>query len=228
MGLQTEDIIDVCLCHNFCTPSLTLLCKVLNRLSKVRYLGYPKHIESNLPLKVPVPETITNFIRERTLSYGKVKLVLKHNKYYVESSHPETLQHLLKDKTIRDARVISQAGDANKVATFTTAKAPVKGSLTIPGTKDVERKQEDPSKSTPGASTGANASDGDLFTSVVGVESGMYFSSSQVLKAQLTYILADEIDEDDENVHAFEIDDAKIDVSDCCASSRSLLTLHSF
>ena len=122
-----------------------------------------------------MPETITNFIRERTLSYGKVKLVLKHNKYYVESSHPETLQLLLKDKTIRDARVISQAGDANKVATFTTAKAPVKGNLVIPGTKDVEKKQEDTSKSTPGASAGVNGSDGDLFTSVVGVEGGMYF-----------------------------------------------------
>ena len=161
-----------------------------------------------------MPETITNFIRERTLSYGKVKLVLKHNKYYVESGHPETLQHLLKDKAIRDARVVSQAGDANKVATFTTAKAPVKGSLTIPGTKEVEKKQEDPSKSTPGASTGANGSDGDLFTSVVGVESGMYFSSSEFLQVPLTYVLPDEIDEDDENVHAFEIDDAKIDVSD--------------
>ena len=214
VGLQTEDIIDVCLCHTFCTLSLTLPRKVLNRLSKVRNSGDPKHIEFNLPLKVPVPETITNFIRERTLSYGKVKLVLKHNKYYVESGHPETLQHLLKDKAIRDARVVSQAGDANKVATFTTAKAPVKGSLTIPGTKDVEKKQEDPSKSTPGASAGANGSDGDLFTSVVGVESGMYFSTSEFLQVPLTYVLPDEIDEDDENVHAFEIDDAKIDVSD--------------
>ncbi|KAH9983084.1 DNA helicase [Russula compacta] len=142
--------------------------------------------------KVPVPETITNFIRERTLSYGKVKLVLKHNKYYVESSHPETLQLLLKDKSIRDARVISQTGDANKMTTFTTAKAPIKGGLVIPGTKDVEKKHEDASKSAPSASAGASGPDGDLFTSVVGVES-------------------DEIDEDDENVHAFEIDDAKID-----------------
>jgi DNA excision repair protein ERCC-3 len=108
------------------------------------------------------------------MSYGKVKLVLKHNKYYVESSHPESLQLLLKDKTIRDARVVSQAGDSNKMTTFTTAKAPVKGSLVIPGTKDVEKKQEDPSKSTPGASTGITASDGDLFTSVVGVENGTY------------------------------------------------------
>jgi DNA excision repair protein ERCC-3 len=126
-----------------------------------------------------VPETIINFIRERTLSYGKVKLVLKHNKYYVESSHPETLQHLLKDKTIRDARVVSQASDANKVATFTTAKAPVRGSLVIPGTKEVEKRQEDASKSTPGASAGVSGSDGDLFTSVVGVEGGMCLFSSK-------------------------------------------------
>jgi len=108
-----------------------------------------------------------------------VKLVLKHNKYYVESSHPETLQLLLKDKAIRDARVVSQAGDANKITTFTTTKTPVKGSIVISGTKDVEKKQEDPSKSTPGASAGASGSDGDLFTSVVGVESGTFFSSSE-------------------------------------------------
>lgn len=113
------------------------------------------------------------------MSYGKVKLVLKHNKYYVESSHPESLQLLLKDKTIRDARVVSQAGDTNKMTTFTTAKAPVKGSLVIPGTKDVEKKQEDSSKSTPGASTGITASDGDLFTSVVGVENGTYLFCSE-------------------------------------------------
>ena len=113
------------------------------------------------------------------MSYGKVKLVLKHNKYYVESSHPETLQILLKDKTIRDARVVSQTGDANKITTFTTTKAPVKGSIVIPGTKDVERKQDDPSKAAPGASTGASGTDDDLFTSVVGVESGTYLSISE-------------------------------------------------
>ncbi|KAI0067383.1 DNA repair helicase rad25 [Artomyces pyxidatus] len=148
--------------------------EVLNRLSKV-----------------PVPESIISFIRERTLSYGKVKLVLKHNKYFVESNHPETLQILLKDKTIRDARVVSQANDTNKVATFTTAKAPMKGGLVIPGTKDADKKQDDAAKAS-GASAGTNSADADLFTSVVGVD-------------------ADEIDEDDDNVHAFEIDDAKID-----------------
>ncbi|KAF8348873.1 P-loop containing nucleoside triphosphate hydrolase protein [Amanita rubescens] len=147
--------------------------EVLNRLSKV-----------------PVPDSIVSFIRERTLSYGKVKLVLKHNKYFVESSHPETLQILLKDRVIREARIVSaQTDNSIRGATFTTSKAPVKGTLVIPGTKDAEKKKDE---SANGRVGGAATSDADFFTSVVGVES-------------------DEIDEDDENVHAFEIDDAKID-----------------
>jgi DNA excision repair protein ERCC-3 len=100
-----------------------------------------------------------------------VKLVLKHNKYFVESSHPDTLQLLLKDKTIREARVISQQTDNSiKSATFTTAKAPVKGNLVIPGTKEAEKAKEDANGKN-GARANATA-DADLFTSVVGVEGG--------------------------------------------------------
>lgn len=128
--------------------------------------------------KVPVPDSITNFIRERTLSYGKVKLVLKHNKYYVESSHPETLQTLLKDDVIRSARVHTQAVDNSiKAATFTTGKVPAKGALVIPGTKQGDKKKIDTAS---GASSipGANGTtDTDLFTSVVGVDAGEAFSA---------------------------------------------------
>jgi DNA excision repair protein ERCC-3 len=119
--------------------------------------------------KVPVPECIITFIRERTLSYGKVKLVLKHNKYFVESSHPETLQLLLKDGVIRDARVISQKMDNSiKAATFTTTKAPVKGTpLVIPGTKDYTTTHGK-------AGGGTYPADADWFTSVVGVDGGKF------------------------------------------------------
>ncbi|KAF9003082.1 P-loop containing nucleoside triphosphate hydrolase protein [Cyathus striatus] len=121
-------------------------------------------------IEVPIPESIKSFIRERTLSYGKVKLVLKHNKYFVESSHPETLQLLLKDSLIREARLFSaQVDNSIKASTFTTSKAPVKGNLVIPGTKEMDKKKQE------------------------GLAKG------------------DEIDEDDENVHAFEIHDSKID-----------------
>ncbi|KAG7089806.1 transcription factor TFIIH complex ERCC-3 subunit [Marasmius oreades] len=142
--------------------------EVLNRLSKV-----------------PVPSTIVDYIRSCTLSYGKVKLVLKHNRYFVESSHPETLQLLLKDGVIREARILSaQTDNSIKAATFTTSKAPVKGNLVIPGTKEAEKKND--------VNVNSAQNNENLFTSVVGVEE-------------------DEIDEDDDNVHAFEINDAKID-----------------
>ena len=120
-----------------------------------------------------MPESITEFIRDRTLSYGKVKLVLKHNKYFVESNHPETLQLLLKDKVIREARVVSQQTDNSiKASTFTTVKATLKGSLVIPGTKDVEKKKEDATGTRPGAPIAGPSTGTDLFTSVVGVDAG--------------------------------------------------------
>ncbi|XP_055902158.1 general transcription and DNA repair factor IIH helicase subunit XPB [Eupeodes corollae] len=55
--------------------------------------------------KTSIPEGIVEFIRLCTLSYGKVKLVLKHNKYFIESPHPEILQKLLKDPVIQTCRL---------------------------------------------------------------------------------------------------------------------------
>lgn len=131
-----------------------------------------------------MPESITNFIRERTLSYGKVKLVLKHNKYFVESNHPDTLQLLLKDKVIREARVVSQQTDNSiRAATFTTSKAPAKGNLVIPGTKDAEKKKDEGVASRPPGIPGTASSDTDLFTSIVGMDNGM-FPETLVLPVQ--------------------------------------------
>ncbi|KAI7866418.1 P-loop containing nucleoside triphosphate hydrolase protein [Spinellus fusiger] len=97
--------------------------EVLNRLSKV-----------------PVPDSITQFIRQCTLSYGKVKLVLKHNRYYVESSHPETLQMLLKDGVISAGRILRDENDvivsgvsSSIASTFMINSKPTGKDLAIPG-----------------------------------------------------------------------------------------------
>ncbi|KAJ2500727.1 DNA repair helicase RAD25 [Coemansia sp. RSA 1972] len=58
--------------------------------------------------KVPVPPGVIEFINQCTKSYGKVKVVLKHNKYYVESSYPNILQRLSRDSVIMQARVFPQ------------------------------------------------------------------------------------------------------------------------
>ena len=48
---------------------------------------------------------IEEFIRLCTLSYGKLKLVLKQNRYFVETVHPDVMQTLLKDEVISQCRL---------------------------------------------------------------------------------------------------------------------------
>lgn len=124
--------------------------------------------------KVPVPESIIKFIRDCTMSYGKVKLVLKHNKYFIESTHPEVLQTLLKDDLIRNSRVVAPvdptaSGSAPGTAGILTSKAPKKSDIVIAGTKPADV----------AAANGADATKApadDLFASVVGVQSGKLLS----------------------------------------------------
>lgn len=66
--------------------------------------------------KATIPKGIVTYIEMCTLSYGKVKLVLKHNRYFVESSYPDTLQKLLKDPVIQECRLRKpslEEGDTN-------------------------------------------------------------------------------------------------------------------
>ena len=51
-----------------------------------------------------MPPGIEQFIRSCTETYGKVKLVLKHNQYWVESAFPDVLRKLLRDPVIQESR----------------------------------------------------------------------------------------------------------------------------
>lgn len=67
--------------------------------------------------KTTLPETVVNFISSCTLSYGKVKLVLRHNKYYVESSFPDVIEQLLDDPIISKCRKINE-GEEGPITTI--------------------------------------------------------------------------------------------------------------
>ncbi|KDD71378.1 hypothetical protein H632_c5176p0, partial [Helicosporidium sp. ATCC 50920] len=54
--------------------------------------------------KCVLPAQVKSFVLAATDNYGKVKLVLKKNAYYVESSDPAILRRLLRDKVIAAAR----------------------------------------------------------------------------------------------------------------------------
>ncbi|KGR04536.1 DNA repair helicase RAD25 [Candida albicans SC5314] len=106
--------------------------------------------------KVPVAESIINFIKAATVSYGKVKLVLKHNRYFVESTQADILQMLLKDPVIGPLRIQSSENIVTSNGLITSASEP--SNIVIPGTKKIDSTKEDP------ANNGAE----DIFASVVG------------------------------------------------------------
>jgi len=148
----------------------------------------PKDIINTLDrfLKTSLPVTIRDFIEKCTKSYGKVKLVLKNNKYFLESADAKMLEKLLKDGTIGPTRVHSSEG-------FTTTSAPTMGGLVIPGTKNaaaVHQANLAPTdKQAPGADAGDTANDAALYAT-----------------------LNDEDDEDEsEAVHSFEISDNSVE-----------------
>jgi len=76
--------------------------------------------------KTPLPTSVIEFVTTSTKSFGKVRLVLKHNKYWIESNDPVVLQTLLQDPIVKQARVDS--------AKITTEAAPKMGGLVISGT----------------------------------------------------------------------------------------------
>mmetsp|Transcript_15981 Transcript_15981/g.20475 ORF Transcript_15981/g.20475 Transcript_15981/m.20475 type:complete len:787 (+) Transcript_15981:176-2536(+) len=76
--------------------------------------------------KTWLPESVKTFVRDCTLKYGKAKLVLKKNKYYIESAHPSVLKDLLKNKVIREARIkeTALAEDEEEEEGFRVSQAP--------------------------------------------------------------------------------------------------------
>eukprot|EP00834_Sanchytrium_tribonematis_P007120 NODE_600_length_5523_cov_0.389749.p2 type:complete len:671 gc:universal NODE_600_length_5523_cov_0.389749:250-2262(+) len=54
--------------------------------------------------KTTLPQDLIDFVNDKTESFGKVKLVLKENRIFVETTDAKTLQLLLKDAVIKAAR----------------------------------------------------------------------------------------------------------------------------
>lgn len=69
--------------------------------------------------KTSLPPGIVEYIQMCTLSYGKVKLVLKHNRYFVESPFPDVIQKLLKDPVIQNCRL--KRGDDDLLVSESTS-----------------------------------------------------------------------------------------------------------
>ncbi|KAF5734501.1 Xeroderma pigmentosum complementation group B 1 isoform 1 [Tripterygium wilfordii] len=71
--------------------------------------------------KTKLPKEMIDFIHASTANYGKVKLVLKKNHYFIESPFPEVLKKLLRDEVISRARIGSEGSHGSDG--FTISKA---------------------------------------------------------------------------------------------------------
>ncbi|KAI8719655.1 DNA helicase [Fusarium sp. LHS14.1] len=99
------------------------------------YIMTPHSLYAAVSVGLSPEDIIGTLDRFLKTHYGKVKLVLKNNRYFVESMDREILQMLLKDKAIKKLRLRG----SGKII---TTSAPMMGGIVIPGTKDAAGVQE--------------------------------------------------------------------------------------
>ncbi|KAF2483342.1 P-loop containing nucleoside triphosphate hydrolase protein [Neohortaea acidophila] len=143
--------------------------------------------------KTKVPENIKRFVDEVTSSFGKVRLVLKHNRYFIESGDAKVLQNLLRDEVISKCRV-------EDTEDLLTEKAAKQGGLIIPGTKEAAGLKEAAAQAQRPTRRDQDEDDSDD-------EYG-----GREAEKDMADFLREEEDDDEEadQVHSFEIDGEKI------------------
>ena len=141
--------------------------------------------------KTKLPDSIKEFIHMNTQSFGKIRLVLKHNRYFIESSDAAVLQRLLRDEVLSQCRV----EDTDELKTDKAAKM---GQLVIPGTKDAAGVREAQANVEKAQKRDDDDDDDDSDDEFGGRDA----------EKDMTEYLREEDDEDDEvdQVHSFEID----------------------
>lgn len=179
--------------------------EVLNRLSKS-----------------PVPDTVHDFIVNSTRSFGKIKLVLKQNKYFVESAHPDVLRTLLQDSIIGGAR-ITDTGPSNRLEVLGSTTAPTRGDLVIPGTEDAVRARQQQQQQQPGGAqlqpsrasgqqAAPNRASGTSGPPPESDDAAQREAEADLFDAIIGVDETDEAGNDDEDVvHSFEIQEAAIE-----------------
>ncbi|KAI7643728.1 DNA repair helicase rad25, partial [Hortaea werneckii] len=144
--------------------------------------------------KTKVPDNIVEFVHEVTQSFGKVRLVLKHNRYFIESNDASVLQMLLRDPVISPCRV-------EESADLTTEKASKMGGLIIPGTKDATQNKEAAAQMEQQKRQNQDDEDSDD-----------EFGGRDAEKDMTEFLREEEDDDELDQVHSFEIDGGKIQV----------------
>ena len=109
-------------CYRLTENSLYAAVAVFDTESIIKFLGRL--------CKTDLPNEVANYVRECTYTFGKAKIVLKDNKFYIESKYQEILRELLKNPIIRNARVLTESDRAKEDA-FVVSAAPIEDSRNV-------------------------------------------------------------------------------------------------
>lgn len=104
--------------HQYKLTPYSLYAAVATNIETESIIGVLQRLSKNA-----LPSQVKKFIRDCTSKYGKAKLVLKHNKFYVESEYPEVLRELLRDPTIAQARIQEDVENVDDHGFLTQTKA---------------------------------------------------------------------------------------------------------
>ncbi|TPX68725.1 hypothetical protein SpCBS45565_g02880 [Spizellomyces sp. 'palustris'] len=147
--------------------------------------------------KTQLPPTVEKFIRENTQSYGKVKLVLKQNRYWIESADEMILHTLLKDEKIRECRLALQGADS-EIFGFVTEQAPDSKGFTIAGSKGIDQLKPNRADARQSARTATTSSP------ALGIGQG-FFIHEKPLSPKSTVEISHVVDEVMDGIDLFEL-----------------------
>ncbi|ODN83005.1 hypothetical protein L202_01236 [Cryptococcus amylolentus CBS 6039] len=130
--------------------------------------------------KTPLSPRLRARIEQWTASFGKVRLVLKDNRYFLETSVPEFLQKLMNDEVIKECMVHREKEMGTTVFGAEEAARP-RRDFAIPGTEEARRLERGE------AEPEGVRNDDAVLGAVIGIGE------------------ADEMDDEDDKVHSFEV-----------------------
>ncbi|KAJ2906879.1 uncharacterized protein MKZ38_010377 [Zalerion maritima] len=131
--------------------------------------------------KTPIPEAIVKYVDNFTASFGKLKMVLKNTKYYLESTEIKVLQKVLQHPGAVGCRQQSISSSKEKTAA---------ASLVIPGTQNAAGLKQ------AGAVAGGAAQE---------------VANRSVDELPTPNLLDDDDDDNEEQVFAFEVPDSSVE-----------------
>ncbi|KAI7835846.1 hypothetical protein COHA_010244 [Chlorella ohadii] len=160
-----------------------------------------------------LPADIRRFVRACTQNYGKVKLVLQQNRFFVESPHPDILRQLLRDTVIKDAAMKPKEGEGGAGGFRVEAARRDRAVASLAQIEEIDLAAEDDDSGAAGAAAAAAAPAQQQQQQGPGEPpaAGLQQQGQQGQGQQPAYML-DAVEEDpDRELHMFEVEPAKVE-----------------